>query len=116
MYKGLLAVIDYDRTYIFPQLNNSLEEVLTLDQSYNHYQISGQTLIAVDKNEVYAMNITNCTPPIPTQIPSVSLAPTPCYWVEFIGYSSSTGHELWEATIQKIGTNLVVVETWLQVY
>ena len=52
---------------------------------------------------------------IPTQMPSVSLAPTTCYWNEF-EYINLTGYEQWEATIRRIESDVVDVKTWLHEY
>ena len=62
------------------------------------------------------MNINDCTQPIPTQIPSISLAPT-TYWVEFEYRNFNvlcTGYEVWETTVQIIESDIVVVNTWIE--
>ena len=66
MYEDLLVVESAEHTHIFAQEDGSeeWEEVLRLDQSYDDYELSGRTLIAVDGNEVYSMIIADCTPEI----------------------------------------------------
>ncbi|KAL9183264.1 hypothetical protein ACHAXT_005051 [Thalassiosira profunda] len=100
----LLVVSSSNQTHIFSQQpDGAWEETLTLDESYSHYQLSGRTLIAADQNEVYSMDIAGCTQALPTQMSSISSAPTTfeCFWINVtIVTMSNINSGLWEAAIQ----------------
>jgi len=100
-----------NQTYVFTRQSDGLwEEMLALDEGYSNYQISGRMLIATREREVHSMNIIECIQPVPTQVPSISVPPTACHWINF-----SAGEYCcpWEATIKKIdGSEAEIVMTW----
>ena len=69
MDEDLLVIGSAKHTHVFAReaYNGVWEEVLRFDQSYNNFELSGRTLIAVDNNEVYSMSIADCTPEIGIQ-------------------------------------------------
>jgi len=74
---GDILVIGGDSiTHIFSEKNGNWEESITLDLPYDDYQLSGRSLLATNGNEVYAFNIEDCAQAMPTQTPSLSMAPT----------------------------------------
>jgi hypothetical protein len=91
---GLLVVSSSNYTHIFARENKGQwEEVLTLDKSYDSYALSGRTLVVVKGDEVYSMNVADCTPePI---IPKSSMD-TKCYEVDvFTQFSYKTATSFW---------------------
>ncbi|KAL7478761.1 hypothetical protein ACHAW6_004519 [Cyclotella cf. meneghiniana] len=114
--EGILVVGSNNYTHVFSlQENGRWDEMLVLDQSFDHYQISGRALVAATRTEAVAMNIANCMLPIPTLMPSVSSAPFTCYKVDF---NFSNFIEEWspdygiQAMIRKIDGNSIVMETF----
>ncbi|KAL7549388.1 hypothetical protein ACHAWF_012656 [Thalassiosira exigua] len=101
-----LVVGSNNGTHIFSLQTEGIEswgEVLVLNTSYVSSQISGWTLSATNRNEVHMMNVADCTQSEPTQMPSISAAPTTCYPVEFIFVDSSPSSEHnWEASLHRI--------------
>jgi hypothetical protein len=70
----LLAVGDDNVAHLFAlQLNGLWEETLSIEQSYDEYQLSGRTLIGIAQNEAHFMNLEDCTQPMPTQVPTKAL-------------------------------------------
>ena len=53
-----------------------------MGQPYDYYQLFGRNLLAIKRDgEVYSFNIEDCAP-MPTQMPSLSMAPTTCYGID----------------------------------
>ena len=74
---NVLVVGGTNHTHIFSLQNDEWVETITLDQAFNDYQLSGRTLIAISEdNEVYSFNIQDCMQAMPTQTPSISVAPS----------------------------------------
>ena len=65
-----------NKTYIFSEQNSYFGETLTLNQGYNRFQISGQSVIAATGKEVYSFNIEGYTLSMPTHISSLPTAPS----------------------------------------
>ncbi|KAL7519192.1 hypothetical protein ACHAWX_003982, partial [Stephanocyclus meneghinianus] len=114
--EGILVVGSNNYTHVFSvQDHGRWEEMLVLDQSFDHYQISGRALVAANRTEAVAMTIDNCMLPVPTLMPSVSSAPFTCYKVEF---NFSNFIKQWypeyglEAMIRRIDGNSIVIETF----
>jgi len=100
----ILVVRGDNNTHIYSLQDDSWEETITLDESYDDYQLSGRTLLATKldyasllnryplSSEVYSFNIQDClgetqlpslspslspsSPPSVSLIPSISISPT----------------------------------------
>jgi len=78
----ILVVRGYNRTHIYSLQAGSWVESITLDESYDNYQLSGRTLLVTKYNytsltgEISSINIQDCTQDMPTQSPSLSFVPT----------------------------------------
>ena len=97
---------DTNRTHIFSKQHNGLwQETLRLEKSYENYQISGRSLIATSNEEVYAMDISDCTYDIPTMTPSISPGPTSCYDIDikfnFTDWRGECLEDSWDVTIKE---------------
>lgn len=75
--KGIMVVGGYNHTHIFSldQDTGYWEEIATLDDSYDDYQLSGRNLLAIKENQIFSFNVEHCVP-TPSQGPSASLAPS----------------------------------------
>ena len=73
----ILVVGGMEQTHIFSEHNGDWGETITLEQSFDHYEVSGRNIIAVRGNKVFSYNIEDCTQEMPTGKPSLSFAPTP---------------------------------------
>ena len=83
MDQGLLIIGEANRTLFFAEnVFGGFEENLVLEHSYESFQLSGRTFVGASKDEVNVMSIADCAPSTPTQVPSVSIAPTSCHDVE----------------------------------
>ena len=78
-----MLVVRSEITHIYSLQDGNWEEtVITLDDSYDDYQLSGRTLLVTKNNEtmaseIYAYNIEDCTQNMPTQSPTLfSLSPS----------------------------------------
>jgi len=116
--EDILVIGGYNHTYVFAEQNGYWEEAIKFDQPLaDHwgYQISGRNLLATIGNMVYFYNIQKCTQSIPTQTPSISIAPTMCYGIE-ISVIYSTGTQIFDTSweLQRIDTfgNALVVKTY----
>lgn len=112
-----LLIGGVDHTSIYTEEQGVWKEVIMMDQSYNSYQLNGADLVAADDNSVYHMNIEGCAP-TPTQVPSMSNAPTTCYEIELtVVYDNVPCETSWE--LRKIGSNKdepVVLEKYQGTY
>jgi len=74
--KDIMVVGGYNYTHIFSYHNDNWEEILTLQSSYDDYQLSGRNLLVVTQDdEIFYYSLEDCVP-TPTQTPSGSIAPT----------------------------------------
>ena len=73
--EGIMVVGGYNHTHIFSLQYGYWEEIITLQGSYNNYQLSGRNLLVTQDDEVFSFNVEDCAP-TPTQTPSISIAPT----------------------------------------
>jgi len=94
--KDILVVGGINHTHIFSETNGDWEEVITLGPLYV-YALSGRDLLATTPDGgVHAFNIEGCAP-TPTQMPSLSIAPTACYEIEIvIDYDQLPQQTSWE--------------------
>jgi len=102
--KDVLVVGGENHTHIFSEQNGYWEETITLDKAYPYFSLSGRNLLAIAEHEVYSFNIERCTQAMPTQMPTLSMAPTICYPVEIaIVYDGAPDETSWE--VQRIGAD-----------
>jgi hypothetical protein len=55
----LLGVVTTPLSF-FTGENGLFDETLILDRSYDTYALSGRTLITMNDNQMYSMNMTDC--------------------------------------------------------
>ena len=72
----ILVVGGDNQTYIYSLQDGDWVESITLDQSFDNYQLSGRNLIATNSDEseadeIYSFHIQDCLQEAPTQTPSV---------------------------------------------
>jgi len=79
----LMVISGLNQSYVFSQQRDGyFEETLMLGSPYSSIQLSGRNVLLSKKlldgeeNEVLALNLEMCTPQMPTQMPSISSAPT----------------------------------------
>ena len=124
MDRDLLVVMAYNETVIYGEQNGYWEEALVLDFAYSSYQISGRSLLTTGyerdwnislteafSHQIFAFNIEGCTQSMPTQLPSMSPAPTialseeKCYPIDVeVLFDSTPGNTAWEIIKKTEGT------------
>ncbi|KAL3798983.1 hypothetical protein HJC23_005122 [Cyclotella cryptica] len=110
---NLLVIEGYNSTHIFSwQLDGTLVETLTLDQSYNRYQLSENSLIGVTDNVVHSMSFEGCMNDMPTGAPSVSESSHTCEWVN-VTFSCNPDRRL---QVYSIDTACIVLSEDLPYY
>lgn len=71
---GVLVLGGNNHTHIYTLQDDNWEETITLDESYDSYQVTDRTLIAIKGSEVYSYDTTPCIQT--TQIPSPTMSPS----------------------------------------
>jgi len=77
----ILVVGGDNQTYIYSLQDGDWVESITLDQSFDNYQLFGRNIIATNSDEskadeIYSFHVQDCIQEAPTQLPSSSLAPS----------------------------------------
>ena len=123
IHNDVLVVGGDNQTHVFSGDNSNWIEDFTLDQRYGYlenYQLSGQTLLATSKSNVYSYNIEECTQQMPTSsiVLATSPPPSPPTIGPHVSFSSPSSELLASASsptacFDKILSNAQRIETSL---
>jgi len=98
MADEIMVLEDRNRTIILLEHDGHWSKSILLDRSFDHYQVSGQKLVATIENGVHYYDLQGCAQFIPIQPPTSSIIPTsaPCYGIEIaVVYDSHPRQTSW---------------------